>query len=247
LKWYTRETGSIACSYGYPVHFGINRAGLVNAYASDVACLPLWQKRLWSAHNVSPDSAVSSELLQAQMRAQPARTQAAEEALPYMMEVLDELCERWAGGPLFQPHAATGSILRSVHRFRATNEQGLLALAKDITRVAVDRIETKWLQTIAPPGKDQWRSIKSLEMALATIVPHDEARSMLSPLVGVYQLRLGDAHLPSSEIEQAFALIGLDRAAPTIIQGQRMLEAVCNVLVGVARTIDARGAQAADQ
>ena len=155
LRWYTRETGSIACSHGYRVHFGVNRIGLVNAYAKDVAGLPLWQKKLWAAHNVPPDGVVSAELLASQMKARPAHTKAAEEAIGRLMQLLDADFARWAGGPLFQPHVATADILKSVHRFRAVDQGGLLALAKDIARITADSFDIGTLRRIVRPPKGE--------------------------------------------------------------------------------------------
>jgi hypothetical protein len=238
LKWHTRETGSVWCSYGNMVHFGVNRLGLINTYAYDVARLPLWQKKLWGGHNVAPDGAVSSELLDAQMKASPAHTRAAEQVISNLMRQLDAVFVRWAGGSLFQPHSATAEILKSTHRFRAIDQAGLLGLAKDIARLTADRFELGTLRkVITPPKGENWRSIKSLEMALGTIMLPDQARTMLTPLVGIYELRLGDAHLPSSTIDEAFSMVGIDRTAPFVIQGQRMLELTSNVLNNVGRSV----------
>ncbi len=219
LKWYTRDTGSVSCSYGHQVHFGLNTLGLVTVYAYDVARLPLWQRKLWAGHNIAPEGAVSSELFQAQMRSSPAQTFAAEEAINDMLEILDERVTQWAGGPLFQQHTATSEVIKAIHRFRALDLAGLLSLAKDIARVIADRLHVPTLRRIVrPPEGEDWRGMKSLEKALGTIVPPEDARHILTPLVGVYQLRLGDAHLPSSELDEAFAMINIDRKAPFVSQ-----------------------------
>ena len=42
-------------------------------------------------------------------------------------------------------------------------------------------------------------------------IDNDLARKITAPLVGIYELRLADAHLPSSKIDDAFALLDLDR------------------------------------
>jgi hypothetical protein len=238
LKWHTRSTGSVWSSHGSRVHFGVNRLGLINTYAYDVARLPLWEKKLWGGHNVAPDGAVSTELLDAQMKARPARTEAAEQVIFDLMRMLDETFQRWAGAPLFQAHRAVAEIQSSLHRFRATDRSNLLALAKDIARVTLDRFDVATLRKIAPvPGVQKWGSLKSLEMALATIMRQQEARAMLTPLAGIYELRLGDAHLPSSKIDEAFEMIDLDQSLPLVLQGQQMLERTCNVLNDVGRSI----------
>lgn len=42
LIWYTQETGGISPSPDSPLHFGVNKLGLVNVYAYDIARRPLW-------------------------------------------------------------------------------------------------------------------------------------------------------------------------------------------------------------
>ena len=76
LKWYTRDTGAVACSAGYDVHFGINAIGLVSTYAKDVAQLPEWQQRVWAAHNANPEGKLSEELKASHVDARPAATEA---------------------------------------------------------------------------------------------------------------------------------------------------------------------------
>ena len=62
LTWNTRETGSVSCSPGHDVTFGLNRTGLVTVYAKDIGYLTNWQQRIWSAYNVSPEGGLPSEL-----------------------------------------------------------------------------------------------------------------------------------------------------------------------------------------
>jgi hypothetical protein len=205
LAWYTQDTGGVWSLPDYKVHFGVNRVGLITVYAYDVARLPTWQQRTWAAFNIIPDGAVSGELLDAQMRTRPANTCAPEEAIPALMDRLDDLFRGWLGVPLFKHHDATSTIVKTVHRFRALEQNGLLALAKDLARLIADRIDVAALRTASAPPKGQtWGSLKSLENALGTIVQKDQARCLLTPLVGIYELRLGDAHLPSSTIDDAF-------------------------------------------
>ena len=235
LGWYTRETGYVSLSKGWDTHFGLNRRGLVTVYAYDIAKLPLWQRRVWSGFNVTPEDAVSSELLAAQMQTRPAKTLAPEAMLPRLFQGLDALAEDWLGAPLFLSHDATDQILANVHRFRALEHGGVLALAKDLARLTVDRIDCRPLQALVqPPKGDNWGSLKSLERALAMLGTAEAARTLLTPLVGIYQLRLGDAHLPSERIAESFTSIGLDVSAPPLIQGQRLLEiaAICLEHIG---------------
>jgi hypothetical protein len=231
LRWYTADTGSVWCSPDDAVHFGVNGLGLINVYAYDVARLAQWQQRIWASHNVAPDGAVSAELLDAQMRTRPARTRAPEADLRSAMNELDATFKSSLGAPLFIVHEASEEIFRSAHRFRAADKDGIFALAKDVARLTADRIDVGVLQKIVvPPKGEKWGSLKSLEKLLATRLPPDEARAMVAPLVGIYELRLRDAHLPSSEINEAFALANVDPAARPLEQGRQLLESAVSAL-----------------
>jgi hypothetical protein len=223
----------------YQTHFGVNDRGLVNVYAYDVAKLPEWQRRLWAGHNASPDG-VSKELLASQVDARPASTHAPEEMLIKIMGRLDNLSEvRW-GSQLFRPHEITPRLLTRVHRFRALSREGLLELAKDLSRLVADGLNVDLLHSIVPLKEGQRRaSIKSLERVLATVIDAAKARATLTPLAGIYELRLGDAHLPGSALEEAFKLVGIDKEAPPYTQALQMLDSLVVTLVGVASVIEA--------
>jgi hypothetical protein len=234
LKWYTRYTGGIAASGADLVHFGINAKGLINAFAPDVACLPEWQQRIWMGYNVSPDGGVSEELLSAQMAAKPAKTLAPEAHLATALDDLNDVFARRWSAQLLRPHQDTRDIIRRTHRFRSTDLPSLLALAKDIARLTADSIDVDPLHKIVPLEKGEKRgSLKSLEKVLATLIPADEAREVMGPLVGIYNLRLGDAHLAPKEIEEEFALARVDRTALPVQQGLQLLISTMNSLVRI--------------
>lgn len=172
LSWYTRETGGIQVKPGSTVHFGINSKDLLTVYAYDIARSPDWQQRIWMAFNASPDGGVSEELLMSQVKASPADTTASEELLSAAINELDEsFSARWKIN-IFRSHEETNQILGKIHRFRAVDSGGLLALAKDIVRVTADRMDSRGMQKIVPLAKDERRgSLKSLEKSIATLVP----------------------------------------------------------------------------
>lgn len=108
-----------------------------------------------------------------------------------------------------------------------------MALAKDVARLTADRIDISSLRKIiAPPKGENWGSLKSLEKAVGTVLSEEQARATVTPLVGVYELRLGDAHLPTSKIDDAFGMVGIDPAAGFIEQGHQLL-------IGVVRSLHA--------
>jgi len=115
----------------------------------------------------------------------------------------------------------------------------VLALAKDLARLVIDRIDISVLRRVASPLKgENWGSLKSLEKALATVTGAEEARAALAPLVGTYELRLDDAHLPSSTIDDAFALAGLNRSTSPLQQGRALLEANAIALQRITALVD---------
>lgn len=237
LQWHTKYTGAVLYADGSRVFFGVNRLGLVNVHTSHIARLYSWQQRFWAGHNIAPDGGVSDELLASQMGA-GCETRAPEDSLALLMRQIDVLFGRWIGGALFKSHDIQHDLLLAVHRFRALDGGGLLALAKDVARLTADRIDIEVLRKVARPPTDQrWGSLKSLERCLATVIPEEQARSILTPLVGVYELRLGDAHLPSSRLSEAFAMVGIDPTAPYVEQGLQLLESTAIALNNIAEAV----------
>jgi len=225
LEWYTRETGGVKGSPGYGrVHFGINSLGLVNAYAKDVALLPEWLQRVWAGFNVSPEGKVSAELFSAQGRGVPAPTQPPESFLPVGVGVLNDAFTKRFGRPLFRPRSDPREEFKSCHRFKALSASGLYGLAKDLVRVVVEHVDTAVLHKIvAPPAKENWGSLKSLEKVLATVTGEKWAHKALGPLHGIYNLRLADAHTASQDLDEAYALAHVDRTLPFVMQGRDLL------------------------
>lgn len=240
LSWYTLETGGLELSSGYRVHFGVNSIGLVTVYAYDVARLPEWQRRIWQGFNVAPEGGVSKELLEAQMRARPAGTMAPEAHLAEALQAVDDVFFRRFDTRLFRNHESRAGILAAVHRFRALDQSGVFALAKDISRLIVEAIDTSELHKIAPPpkGGGATGSIKSLERVLATLTSADIARTALTRLVGIYELRGADAHLPASELDEAFELAGIDKTAAPLTQGLQMLLRTMQIFVGLHNLLE---------
>ncbi|HBM8236906.1 TPA: hypothetical protein L0W32_004239, partial [Escherichia coli] len=132
---------------------------------------------------------------------------------------------------LFRDHESIPDIVKNIHRFRSVTQETFYGLAKDLARVIVDNLDAASMQKIISPGKgERWGSIKSLEKLLSSKYDSDFVRKIMAPLVGVYELRHADAHLPGSQIEEAFSLIDIDRNSPFVIQGEQMLHYVVKSL-----------------
>jgi hypothetical protein len=242
LGWYTRDTGHVRCSPGWDVTFGVNRLGLVNVFAKDIALLPEWQQRLWVGFNVSPEGGVAEELLASQAQAKPASTEAPEDFLRSGIELLNAVVLQEFGFRLFREHPQYEKLISETHRFRSVNQAGFFSLAKDLTRLTADSIDASALQEIVPPPKgEKWRSLKSLENVVAAVSDPAQARSLLGPLAAANDLRHADAHLPTSDLKEAYALVRVDDTLPFVLQGYQLLRSCVSSLYGVAEVLKGAG------
>lgn len=227
LEWYTAETGAIKSTSGYSVHFGINSADLITVYAYDIARLPSWEQHLWAAHNVVPEGKVSSELLDSQVKAQPASTHAVEELLFEVMRLLENGFKQDFNISLFSHELSRQEFFKKISRFDSKDQASLLRLAKEIVRVFSDRLNVKELRNLSTHSdKDKLGSNKLLQDILSQKVGDDTARKIFGPIVGAYDMRVGDAHPTSSKIEEALKLAGVDEEISFLRQGQQLISNV---------------------
>lgn len=227
LEWYTAETGAIKSTSGYSVHFGINSADLINVYAYDIARLPSWEQHLWAAHNVVPEGKVSSELLDSQVKAQPASTHAVEELLFEVMRLLETGFKQDFNISLFSHELSREEFFKKISRFDSKDQASLLRLAKEIVRVFSDRLNVKELRKLSTHSdKDKLGSNKLLQDILSQKVGDDTGRKVFGPIIGAYDMRVGDAHPTSSKIEEALKLAGIDDEISFLRQGEQLISNV---------------------
>jgi hypothetical protein len=239
LSWYTKDTGSVGCSPGYNVHFGVNSLGLVNVYAKDIGLLPEWQQKIWAGFNIGPDGGVSEELLSSQMKAVPAKTKAPEDFLEDAYNTLNNVFKSKIGKSLFRGHPQKSDLLNSSHRFRVVNKKGLFILAKDLNKLIIEDIDIDVLRSaVKHPDLKKFGSIKLLENYLSTFIKSDEAHFLVGPLVGIYDMRQADAHLSGSEIDEAMELAGVNTESNLIEQGHQLLHRLVTVLYTIAEKIE---------
>ena len=232
LTWYTRDTGGVGFSPGSVVHFGVNPLGLVNVYAKDIALLDEWAQRIWSGHNVGPDGGVSNELMDAQAKGVPSETKAPEAFLESTLLQFDKSFGTLFGERILREHNYVPDLIAEAHRFRVTGKEGLFSLSKDLTRLFIDRLDVTLLRKLTSPP-NELRSLKRLEKLLAMKFQEKNAREALGPLVGIYELRHGDAHLPSAEYANAMSLVGIDQEAPYVVQGYQLMHSFVSTLTTI--------------
>jgi hypothetical protein len=227
LRWYTQDTGQVGGAWNRSVHFGVNSTGLINVYAKDIARLREIDKRVWANHNVSPEGKVSSELLMSQMQAHPADTEAPEAAFFRLLEELQDVSRAKFGRELLRYHPSLEEISKRIHRFEATTLEAFYSLCKEITRFLIERIDVDLLKEVRTEIEPKLGSLKRLERILKAY--GYEGRKQLRVWAGVYDLRLADAHLPSStDIQNAMSLVEIDYEDLKLKAGMRLLQNVNN-------------------
>ena len=227
LEWHKAETGSIHSTSGYRIHFGVNSVDCITVYACDIARLPSWEQHLWAAHNAVPEGKVSSELLDSQVKVQPASTHAVEESLFEVMSMLENGFKQEFNVSLFSHDVDRIEALKKISRFESKDQASLLRLAKEIVRVFSDRLNVKGLRALSVhANKDKLGSNKLLQDILSQKVGDDTAREVFGPIVGAYDMRVGDAHPTSSKIGEAIELVGIDTENSFLRQGQQLISNV---------------------
>jgi hypothetical protein len=61
----------------------------------------------------------------------------------------------------------------------------------------------------------------------------------MGPLFGIYELRLADAHLPSSELDEAWEKVGIKPSDPYIVQGYQLLHACVGTIYMIIKIVEA--------
>ncbi|MFC1461514.1 hypothetical protein ACFLQR_03225 [Verrucomicrobiota bacterium] len=228
LEWYTENTGKLGSSSVHTVHFGVNDLGLINVLTKDIAFKPELHQRIWVSHNVLPDGGISHELYMSQMRAEPAETEAPEHMLRSAIQHLRHVSEGLLGQTLLAQHGDEEILLRNIHRFRGDSMAGLFALAKDLTKVIIEQLNQEFLRSLCQSKQKNLGSIKRLERFIDGLGYN--GREITAPLVGVYELRHGDAHLSSTGVADSLQLLTLIDNGNYQKMAKKVIEKVAFVL-----------------
>ena len=116
-------------------------------------------------------------------------------------------------------------VVKKVSRFASRDQLSLLTLAKDLICLFSDRLNVKELRKISTQkDKDKLASNKLLESVLAQKAGADRAREIFGPIVGTYDMRVGDAHPTSSKIQNAISLAQIDQDRSFLAQGEQLIK-----------------------
>jgi hypothetical protein len=235
LGWFSQETGRLGATH-MGVHFGLNALGHLTVFAKDIGGLAPWEQRVWSAHSISPEGGTSEELFAAQMEVQPAATRAPEQDLQDVLGAVDTAFLAKHGQPLLREDASVMTLLKRAHRFVALDGEGLLELAKELTRLFMERVDVGAIGSVVTFAKADKRpgSLKALEQLIAHHRDAASASAMMAPLFGIYDLRLADAHLGSSKIESGKVRAKVVESDPRVVQGRQLIQAFTDTLRAIA-------------
>lgn len=226
IDWCTSYTGGIGLAPDHSVHFGINESGHVNVFAKDIAQLPVWQRRIWSGFNITPDGEVSKELLASQFEANPASTIAPEVLLRDAYININDTSNELLGKPLFRERDEyCDQLFSKCHRLRAIDRPSLYALAKDLYRLTIERVDQSVLRVVAEPQRgEKWQSIRHLQEVLEICRDAQEAQEIVSSIKGLNKLRQADAHRPSNNIERSIRKAGIIETGNPINEAYQLLQ-----------------------
>ena len=198
--------------------------GLITVYAEDVALLPDWQQQIWAGHNVAPEGKVSEELLASQVDAEPASTEAPETLIQNGIEQIKNISSDKLGFAIFKEIEDVSKIYKKCHRFCSINQSGLYELAKNLTKLIVESIDSPQIKKyISEPKDKNLGSLKLLEKLLSMKIG-EKSKIIMGPLFGLYDLRIADAHLSNDDNSVPFSLLGINNSTPYINQGFQMLD-----------------------
>ena len=121
-------------------------------------------------------------------------------------------------------HDIESTTIQHISRFASKDQTSLLRLAKELVRAFSDRLDVRELRKLSThKDKDKFASNKLLQDILSQKVGDDKARKIFSPIVGAYDMRVGDAHPTSSKIGEALKLAGIDESNSFLRQGEQLI------------------------
>jgi hypothetical protein len=211
IKWYTAQTGEVGPAPHATLHFGVNSIGLINILGYKMAELPEWAQKYWVSGNVSPEGGLSKELHMSQNLARPANTWAPEAMLWNNLEILQGRTEATYGKPLLQHLPSKEEFLHRVHRFYCDSFSDVCALCKELNRLVVEPVDLAMLNKKIDPAnaakqkEQKLRQIKRLAIWLDAV--GIDGRKTTAALAGVYDLRIGDAHITSASTRDALKVL----------------------------------------
>jgi hypothetical protein len=230
LTWYTSDTGELGPAPHATLHFGVNKLGLVNVLGYKMAQLPEWAQQYWATDNVCPEGGLSQELHMSQNLGEPAHTFAPEVALWENLGLLQGLTIERFGRPLLKHVPSKEEFFHRIHRFYSDSFADVCTLCKELHRIVSEPIDLDLLNETIDPDNAKTAKERKLGQIKRLAMWLDGAgldgRSVTSALAGVYDLRISDAHITSTNARDALKIL-------KISPDTKEYEKVCYTIVGL--------------
>jgi len=196
------------------VDVGINSQGLVTAFAPDIADLPAEEQAYWASFSSYPSGEVCEELFQTRMQCNPPLSPSTTELIREARDNLGEAVRSRFGVELFndnEPSEKERSMLSVGPLLNDFSE--VATLAKILYKWVFETMSIPALRTVCrtlgQEAEDKLRQIKLLERGLVLLgLTIEESRGLTAPFVGLNDLRIGDAHIGSIDIDASMSLMG---------------------------------------
>ena len=207
------------------IDVGINTHDLVNAFAPDIAELPISEQSYWSSHSSLPSGEICEELYQTRMQSNPPDAPGICDVIRTAKSQLDNKFQVEFSRELYKEFEPDEKILKklSVGPIRNENSE-VIELSKLLYGWVIETIEIpplrKAITSLEGNTKKEWRQIKLLETLLTSLgIEYKKARSITAPLASLYDLRIGFAHIGSVDIEECYNLMHSDSTELSARQG----------------------------
>ncbi|MBK1792135.1 hypothetical protein [Persicirhabdus sediminis] len=222
--------------------FGINECNLITIFAKDIARLPLWIQKSLVGHNITPEGSIGEELNLMQVRAYFAGTIAPEKRLVKAIRGLNAVFEEKTSSPLLRNVPDETELARKLHRFHSGSFEDVCSLSKQLVKILIERIDLPHLTSLLTEGnkaeakRKKFRSLKIVGLYLEQL--GGNGRDMTTALVGINDLRQGDAHITSSTAKSALTLFGLPEDEIDHLKSCRIiLTSVTNCIEAIATLV----------
>ena len=232
LDWRDASSGTLHYGNHSQVAFELTEDGLIIVPAKDIARLSRREIRKWISHACEPDELKRGQHRMSRHMLEQAHTGIPEKNLTLAIEQVNQSFLQRFCVPLLLPGDEMHNIISKIHRFRAVDEDGLLALARDMTKYVLEWISPSNLHSVVKFDVSKRKTLKMLKHFLQVENGVDNADEIMAPLFGLYGLRNYDSHLPSScqSVEVQYTKVGVNRDQPTVHQGAEMIQKVAGTL-----------------
>ncbi|QJB44779.1 hypothetical protein [Dolichospermum flos-aquae] len=195
------------------IDVGINSQGLINAFAPDIADLPFLEQSYWASYSSLPSGEICEEMFETRMQQNPPHSPGVVELIRDARTRLSSVFKDKFSVDLFkdmepsQQELCRLSIGPILGQYTEVTELSKILYEWSIETMQITPLR-KAVSALGGTVDEKLRQIKLLKVSLiAKGLDENKARSITAPLAGLYDLRIGAAHIGSFELEPIFQLM----------------------------------------